>query len=328
MSVFGNVTVADQWERIAFNALPGAFDPTMWAHNYLSQSNNFQLNVIDRNIYVSDGPESNLLGLAPNFGCCTANFPQAWPKFASSTWMRNGTSGFTCLSFVPTAVTLPGISITVDSLYPFAGAVSISAKNHGNDTISLYLRIPGWVVNGTLSVSGANVEWRAIQGHQLQQVNVVPGTLVLITIDLKMQLQPELNQWVNDAVVFSRGPIVFAVELEQRWTELKHYSFKSSDWSVNSSSEWTVAVVLDSVHANGTKWTIVGRAHLTCSTVTECKCSGRASATVEGCERNLRLASSISACWIQCNGVPHCSESLRLHCVAHHSNTVHTWCVG
>ena len=43
--------------------------------------------------WTSNGPESNLFGLEPNFGCCTANMHQGWPKFASSLWMATPDGG-------------------------------------------------------------------------------------------------------------------------------------------------------------------------------------------------------------------------------------------
>ena len=33
--------------------------------------------------WASNGPESNMFGLEPNFGCCTANMHQGWPKFVA-----------------------------------------------------------------------------------------------------------------------------------------------------------------------------------------------------------------------------------------------------
>ncbi len=81
--------LGDRLESLAFNALPGTLTDDMWAHQYNQEPNQVECS-LHHKPWVSDGPESNLFGLAPNFGCCTANFNQGWPKFANSLWMLSG----------------------------------------------------------------------------------------------------------------------------------------------------------------------------------------------------------------------------------------------
>ena len=87
-SVFGDPRFADRLERVAFNALPATFSPDMWAHQYDQQVNQVQCSVNPEHGWTTNGPDSNLYGLEPNFGCCTANMHQGWPKFVAHLWMR------------------------------------------------------------------------------------------------------------------------------------------------------------------------------------------------------------------------------------------------
>ena len=86
LAILGDAAIGDRIEKIAFNALPGTFTDDMWAHQYDQEPNQVEVS-LHRKPWMTNGPESNLYGLEPNFGCCTANFHQGWPKFAASLWM-------------------------------------------------------------------------------------------------------------------------------------------------------------------------------------------------------------------------------------------------
>jgi hypothetical protein len=55
----------------------------MWVHQYDQQPNQVECS-LHKEPWTTNGPESNLYGLEPRYGCCTANFSQGWPKFAAS----------------------------------------------------------------------------------------------------------------------------------------------------------------------------------------------------------------------------------------------------
>lgn len=78
---------------MAYNALPATITPDMWAHQYLQQSNEMNAVHSDDHVWVFDGPDSTLYGLAPNYGCCTANFNQGWPKFTQNLVMASADGG-------------------------------------------------------------------------------------------------------------------------------------------------------------------------------------------------------------------------------------------
>ena len=88
VGVLGDPEAADRLESIAFNALPATFSPDMWAHQYDQQVNQIECSVREDRIWNTNGADANIFGLEPNYGCCTANLSQGWPKFAARQWMR------------------------------------------------------------------------------------------------------------------------------------------------------------------------------------------------------------------------------------------------
>src|SRR6266536_6171310 len=93
IAALGEPSLADRLERLAYNALPATMTPDLWAHQYDQQVNQVVCGVLEQYPWTSNGPESNVYGLQPNFGCCTANLHQGWPKLAAQLWMRADDGG-------------------------------------------------------------------------------------------------------------------------------------------------------------------------------------------------------------------------------------------
>ena len=56
--------------------------------------------------------------------------------------------------------------------------------------------------------------------------------------------EPRVTHWFHNAATFERGPLVFALPLDAKWTEVKHSAEKSSDWELTSDKSWNYAVAL------------------------------------------------------------------------------------
>ena len=156
ISILGDPALGDRLERIAYNALPGTMTDDAWAHQYDQQANQVIVSVANRR-WSTNGPESNLFGLEPNFGCCTANLHQGWPKFAAHLWMGTQDRGLAAVAYGPSEVSTlvaDGVPVTITETteYPFRETVRVAVKVLQPVNFPLLLRIPA--IYGVLVAKG------------------------------------------------------------------------------------------------------------------------------------------------------------------------------
>ena len=78
----------------------------------------------------------------PNFGCCTANFNQGWPKLANNIVLQTP-SGYAIAVLAPSVAKLAdGGNIEVVTDYPFGDSVTINTDL--KTAAAVEVRIPGW----------------------------------------------------------------------------------------------------------------------------------------------------------------------------------------
>lgn len=240
LAILGNPALGDRLERIAFNALPGAFTDDMWAHQYNQEPNQVECS-LHREPWTTDGPESNLYGLEPNFGCCTANFHQGWPKFTSSLWMASDDSGLVAAAYAPcdlnTMVSGVPVRITEATEYPFRGTIRLALHPSEPITFPLHLRIPAWASGATLRVN-ETLQSPPAPGsfHRLNQT-WHPGDVVELTLPLTPRIVPGFN----DSVSIARGALVFSYPIGESWLKLRNRGL-TADWQVYPDSQWNYAL--------------------------------------------------------------------------------------
>ena len=138
----GDSKWAERLELLAFNALPAAISDDMWAHQYVQMSNQIAcIRFPGKSLFRTNDSEAHLFGLEPNYGCCTANFGQGWPKFALSAFLHDGDSIINAVP-VPADLTCDKAEISVITEYPFENSFKYTVK--AKEDFRLIIRIPSY----------------------------------------------------------------------------------------------------------------------------------------------------------------------------------------
>ena len=244
LATFGDATIADRLETIAFNALPGTFSDDMWSHQYDQQSNQVQVGLLSKP-WTTNGPESNLYGLEPNFGCCTANFHQGWPKFATSLWMRTENDGLAATLFAPsevrTSVGGTAVHVLEETDYPFRGVVRFTVTPERPVSFTLSFRIPGWVQDAGVKINGKTVA-----------LSIKPATFAELdrvwragdVVELTFPMIPRVSRWFNRSISLERGPLIFSLDPGESWVKLRDRGL-TADWQVFPTGQWNYALDVD-----------------------------------------------------------------------------------
>lgn len=151
----GNSVWAERLEMLAFNGLPATISDDMWAHQYVQMSNQIAcIKFPGKSLFRTNGSQAHLFGLEPNYGCCTANFNQGWPKLALSSFMYNRDAVINVLP-VPGELCDGNRRIKLETSYPFENSLSYTIESES--PFKFIIRVPSFAknvkVNGQLADS-------------------------------------------------------------------------------------------------------------------------------------------------------------------------------
>lgn len=244
LAVLGDPLLADRLERIAFNALPATFSPDMWAHQYDQQANQVICSVAEERIYTTNGPDSNIYGLQPNYGCCTANLSQGWPKLATQLWMVTADDSLAAVAYVPCTIEAEAagvpVRVEVETDYPFTDTVHLTLRAAVAVRFPLRLRIPAWAEGAEVSI-GDEAPLAAPAGTFFRVEREWRGSTE-VTLHLPMRFRAQRRY--HNAVAIERGPLVYALRIRDEW-KLIGGQPPHGDWEVHPTTPWNYALAID-----------------------------------------------------------------------------------
>jgi hypothetical protein len=248
MSITGRAHWGDRLERIAFNALPATFSPDMWTHQYDQQVNQVQCCFQENTVFGTNGGYSHTFGLEPNFGCCTANLSQPWPKFALSTFMKCH-EGLAAVAYAPckasTQLGQARVSITLDTGYPFRDTLRLEVNTDRECDFALYLRIPEWAENARIQAGDEVISPKPGEFHKLQRK--WSGKTV---VELAFPMKAQLVQRPNNLYAVVRGPLVYSHPIQEKWVKINEdkpcREYPHCDYEIYPMSDWNYGLCIDS----------------------------------------------------------------------------------
>ena len=234
----------DRLEKVAFNALPATLSEDLWTHQYDQMVNQIQCSPFSsRSIFLTNGTEAHLFGLEPNYGCCTANFNQGWPKYACFCFQRcdegiihaSLTSGH-----IKTMIQQVPVEVRVTTHYPFSCEIHYEIVTDKEVEFTFYIYIPHWAKE--IQFNGEKIKKQPFLKIHKKWEGKQSFTLQLFAT---FHYQP-----YDDCLwTLEYGPLVFSLPIESRW-EKHEYTFNGvtrkfpyCDYHVYRESDYNYAFV-------------------------------------------------------------------------------------
>jgi DUF1680 family protein len=168
---------------------------------------------------------------------------QGWPKFVQNLWYATAGNGLAALVYGPSEVTAKvaggeTVTITETTGYPFQDKIEFGLKTERPVKFPLHLRIPEWCKNPVVKVNGVTVEVAALKNIVILNRDWQNGDKV----ELQLPMDFRFSRWYENSLGIERGPLVYALKIEEDWREVKTTKFPDSFWEVYPKSPWNYAL--------------------------------------------------------------------------------------
>ena len=225
---------AERLETLAFNALPATLSEDMWTHQYVQQVNQIACEkTMLMAPFSTNGPQAHLFGLEPNFGCCTANFSQGWPKFVLSAFLKKE-DAVLCAVLLPCVLNDGGVTITLETDYPFENTARFTVDAQKEFTFTV--RIPPFAEN--LRINGEAAETKDAVFHITQGHT---------EIGISFETRPFLKARPRGMYALQAGSLLFSVPIKYE-KKMREYvkrgverRFPYCDYQLIPTSPWNYA---------------------------------------------------------------------------------------
>ncbi len=276
--ITGNPQYADRVEDIMLNHFPAAYSPDQKAVHYLTAANQPQLDRSKLHHYRNGGEGGPaFLVYSPHNRCCGHNAGMGWPWYTENLWQGTADHGLAVWLYAACQIDAlagqPGVPVRckVDTDYPFRGKAKIAVTPEQPVHFPLYLRIPRWCQNFSVSLNGQPLEFQTQKQQYLRlERNWLPGD----SLEIDMAMTTSSTTWPrNGSVTIDRGPLSYSLKIEETWNQANDVNYvryttdeQHPNWEVlpktpwnyglSAGCDWTHIAPVTAEHIADNPWTV------------------------------------------------------------------------
>lgn len=243
--ISGDPIWAENCEDVAFNSFPAALMPDYKALRYITSPNHVVSDSKNHNPGIDNsGP---FLAMNPfSSRCCQHNHGFGWPYFAEHLIMATPDNGLAAVMYTACKtkgiVGSNGVEVTLheQTNYPFEESIRFKVSTPSKVSFPLYLRIPSWCKNASISING---KIRNIQGASGSYACINREWKNNDVVELIVPMDFTVRQWqVNkNSVSVNYGPLTLSLKIDEVYKMLdsRETAIGDSKWQENAdASAW------------------------------------------------------------------------------------------
>ncbi len=265
LQITGDPFWADQCEEVAFNTYPAAVMPDFRALRYLTAPNMVES---DRHNHAPGIDNAGPFLMMNPFSCrcCQHNHSHGWPCFNKSLWMATPDNGVCAALYSACRARVrvgdgTGLAISEETHYPFDPSIRLTLTPEKPVSFPLYLRIPAWCRNATLSINGSQIKM-PFPGGKFARIEREWRSNDTVVLELPMDLG--VRRWArnHDSASVDYGPLTFSLQIGERYERFDsaETAIGDSNWQktadpsqwpsfeIHPTTPWNYGLVLDEKH--------------------------------------------------------------------------------
>ncbi len=248
--ITGDVYYADYLEKIAYNVLPTQHTDDFLRKQYYQQVNQVMITHEPRNFDCDYHGTATLYGTTTGYPCCLSNMHQGWPKFVQNLWYATADNGLAAMVYGPSTVKAKvkgGVEIEFreETAYPFKEEIKFIYNTLESVKFSLHLRIPQWCANPEISINDIVIDFKQDKGMVKISRKWQKGDEVKLVLPMEIQF----SRWFERSLGIERGPLVYALRIEEEWREVKTDQFEHSYYEVIPNTPWNYGIQTRRINA-------------------------------------------------------------------------------
>lgn len=243
LPITGDIYYADYLEKIAYNVLPTQHDDAFMRKQYFQQPNQIKVTHEYRNFDCEYHGSSTLFGTLTGYPCCLSNMHQGWPKLVQNLFYATADNGIAALVYGPSSVEVlvkqgTKVQIVEKTNYPFDETIIFKVNPEKKVEFPFEMRIPEWCDTPRVKVNGsemmADIEEGKIVLNRLWEKDDV--------VELQLPMEIRTSRWFERSISVERGPLLYALKVEEEWIEKKDDKWDDSYYEVLPRSPWNYGI--------------------------------------------------------------------------------------